>query len=270
MEIKIEKLGKVAITVAKDFWSIDNAYDRLVIIEDEGQAIYLSKKPVPKGIRISNTTYWLKLCNINSQSSSTDNNFTDYYKAQLDTLISYIPAINTVTNKSLDIPLPTLEAETILNKPLSYNDQISKLGVGIYKVVNHHDDKLGFIFIIKWEDAQQQTEGNTMAIALGTFGVDGNGRLIPIPRNGDHAMAMSICYCERNEEEEIDLSWKYLFDSEVMLDDLTERLAAGGIIPTKTQVKEIITNQFILPSIETSVHTGIKRVNADYWYISSR
>lgn len=61
MKSQIEKLGKVSITVAKDYWNINNSYDRLVVVEREStHTCYLSRKPVHPGVSIDNREYWVK------------------------------------------------------------------------------------------------------------------------------------------------------------------------------------------------------------------
>lgn len=61
MKVQIDNLGKVSVTVEKDYWDITKCYDRLVIVEREGDCAYLSRKPVPRNILISNREYWIKL-----------------------------------------------------------------------------------------------------------------------------------------------------------------------------------------------------------------
>ena len=62
MEIKIDKLGKVAITVEKDYWSPNRAYDRLVIVEERNTYItYISRKPVPPAVQLTSRDYWIPL-----------------------------------------------------------------------------------------------------------------------------------------------------------------------------------------------------------------
>ena len=36
MQLQIDKLGKVAVTVEEDYWSMQKDYDRLTIVEKEG------------------------------------------------------------------------------------------------------------------------------------------------------------------------------------------------------------------------------------------
>lgn len=61
METYKNKLGKVSVTVDKDYWSIDKEYDKLVIVERQGTGTtFISRKPVPKGTSILNREYWIK------------------------------------------------------------------------------------------------------------------------------------------------------------------------------------------------------------------
>ena len=61
MEIQKEKLGKVSITVEKDYWDIKKVYKKLTIVERQSTGTtYLSRKPVPAGTSISNRKYWIK------------------------------------------------------------------------------------------------------------------------------------------------------------------------------------------------------------------
>lgn len=61
METQKEKLGKVSITVEEDYWNINKVYKKLTIVERQSTGTtYLSRKPVPAGISISNRKYWIK------------------------------------------------------------------------------------------------------------------------------------------------------------------------------------------------------------------
>lgn len=61
MKVQTDNLGKVSITVEKDYWNINKCYDKLVAVEREGYGAYLSRKPVPEGIYIDNREYWIRL-----------------------------------------------------------------------------------------------------------------------------------------------------------------------------------------------------------------
>ena len=60
MESIIKKLGKTSITVEKDYHSSKKEYNKLTIVEEEGAfKTYLSRKPVPVGIELTNREYWI-------------------------------------------------------------------------------------------------------------------------------------------------------------------------------------------------------------------
>lgn len=61
MQSQIDRLGKVSVTVEKDFYNNTKCYDKLVIVKTLGGEIYLSRKPVPSLISLHNKNYWLKL-----------------------------------------------------------------------------------------------------------------------------------------------------------------------------------------------------------------
>lgn len=59
-EIKTN-LGKVSISVEKDYWDFEKSYDRLTVVERAGtNTVYLSRKPVPIGTSINDRDYWIK------------------------------------------------------------------------------------------------------------------------------------------------------------------------------------------------------------------
>lgn len=61
MEAVKINLGKVSITVSKNYWDIDKEYDRLTIVERQStHTCFLSRKPVPAGISIENREYWIQ------------------------------------------------------------------------------------------------------------------------------------------------------------------------------------------------------------------
>lgn len=60
MQIVIDRLGKVSVTVDKDYWDSGKCYDRLVVVEDDiTKCCYLSRKPVPLGVELNDREYWI-------------------------------------------------------------------------------------------------------------------------------------------------------------------------------------------------------------------
>ena len=59
MESNTKKLGKVSITVEKDYYNFGKEYNKLVIVENqETNTTYISRKPVPVGVDIKDREYW--------------------------------------------------------------------------------------------------------------------------------------------------------------------------------------------------------------------
>lgn len=61
MEVKVESLGKVCVTVDKDYWSSEKSYDKLVIVEVAGVGTFISRKPVPARTNINDRIYWIPI-----------------------------------------------------------------------------------------------------------------------------------------------------------------------------------------------------------------
>ena len=60
MESVIKKLGKTSVTVEKDYHNSKKEYNKLTIVEEEGAfKTYISRKPVPVGIALTNREYWI-------------------------------------------------------------------------------------------------------------------------------------------------------------------------------------------------------------------
>ena len=60
MESVIKKLGKTSVTVEKDYHSSKKEYNKLTVVEEQGAfKTYLSRKPVPIGIELTNREYWI-------------------------------------------------------------------------------------------------------------------------------------------------------------------------------------------------------------------
>lgn len=112
-------LGKVSITVDKDFHDNRKYYDRLVIVQEEYTNIsYLSRKPVPVGAALDDREYWIKLCGVvgNDFDEEIINNITNAIrnlsetKADLSLLDLY------ATLEQLDLKLDKSEAEQFATK----------------------------------------------------------------------------------------------------------------------------------------------------------
>ena len=72
MKTQTTNLGKVAITVEKDYWNINKEYDKLVVVEVEnGYRSYISRKAVPIGTSLNDRDYWIPFSKLPEQNFNT-------------------------------------------------------------------------------------------------------------------------------------------------------------------------------------------------------
>lgn len=68
MRLSVDNLGKVAVTVEENYWSVEKDYDKLTIVEQEGVfGTFISRKPVPAGIPLTNRTYWIRFSSLKEE-----------------------------------------------------------------------------------------------------------------------------------------------------------------------------------------------------------
>lgn len=128
MDLQKINLGKVAITVEKDYYDSNKDYDRLVVVEVKDlYKTYISRKPVPAGTDINNREYWIPF------SSLSETVLIDYNKHLADLteeLAEYIGKIedNTtnINNNNRDI---TNINNKIKNVVTSYNKKNTPNGL---------------------------------------------------------------------------------------------------------------------------------------------
>lgn len=87
MRLQIEQLGKVSVTVEEGYWDINKDYDKLTIVQKEGIfGTYISRKPVPAGIELTNRTYWIPFSSLKEDIVLDYNAFINRYKDILEQL----------------------------------------------------------------------------------------------------------------------------------------------------------------------------------------
>lgn len=68
MQIAIDNLGKVAITIEEDYWSDKKDYDKLTVVEKEGIfGTFVSRKPVPAGTPLTDRKYWIPFSSLKEE-----------------------------------------------------------------------------------------------------------------------------------------------------------------------------------------------------------
>ncbi len=85
MQLYIDKLGKVAITVEEGYWSIEKDYDKLTVVEKQGIfGTYISRKPVPAGTELTDRKYWIPFSSLKEEIVIDYNAFINRYKQILE------------------------------------------------------------------------------------------------------------------------------------------------------------------------------------------
>lgn len=68
MRLSVDKLGKVAVTVEENYWSVEKDYDKLTIVEQEGVfGTFISRKPVPAGTVLTDRKYWIPFSSLKEE-----------------------------------------------------------------------------------------------------------------------------------------------------------------------------------------------------------
>lgn len=68
MLLSIDNLGKVAVTVEENYWSLNKDYDKLTIVEQEGVfGTFISRKPVPAGTPLTDRKYWIRFSSLKEE-----------------------------------------------------------------------------------------------------------------------------------------------------------------------------------------------------------
>lgn len=86
MQLSIDNLGKVAVTVEETHWSNIKDYDKLTIVEAPGNEYktYISRKPVPAGTLLTNRKYWIPFSSLKEEIVLDYNTFVNLWTNNLE------------------------------------------------------------------------------------------------------------------------------------------------------------------------------------------
>lgn len=103
MQLQIDKLGKVAITVEEDYWSNIKDYDKLTIVEQEGTfGTFISRKPVPAGTVLTDRNYWIPFSSLKEEIVLDFNSFVNLWTNNLANTNKRIDNFQIRYNKDLE------------------------------------------------------------------------------------------------------------------------------------------------------------------------
>lgn len=95
MELQTDNLGKVSVTIEKDYWDINKDYDKLTIVQVQNKyKTYISRKPVPAGAVLTDREYWIPFSSLKEDIILDYNAFTDKYGKDLTAIKNHIKEID--------------------------------------------------------------------------------------------------------------------------------------------------------------------------------
>ena len=141
MQLQIDNLGKVSITIEQGYWNKDKDYDKLTIVEKEGIfGTFISRKPVPAGTVLTNREYWIPFSSLKENIILDYNSFKDTYdntiKEHTASLKNIIIRLNELEeNKELIEELINI-ANNAINESNSSLKEIKEIKTNIESIAN--------------------------------------------------------------------------------------------------------------------------------------
>ena len=134
MESIIKKLGKTSVTVEKDYHSSEKEYNKLTIVEEQGAfKTYLSRKPVPIGIELTNREYWIPF------SGVLESITFDYLKFKKDYASGKAIEDNAIKTRHIENGAITsskiLDGSIVNSKIADDTIEIEKLSVNVRNII---------------------------------------------------------------------------------------------------------------------------------------
>lgn len=104
MKLQKENLGKVAITIDKDYWDVNKDYDKLVVVQVKDKfATYISRKPVPMGTMVTDREYWIPFSSLKEDILLDYNSFLKRYGEELAFLHENVDRMDEIMKASENI-----------------------------------------------------------------------------------------------------------------------------------------------------------------------
>ena len=134
MESIIKKLGKTSVTVEKDYHNFKKEYNKLTIVEEKGTfKTYLSRKPVPVGIALTNREYWIPF------SGVLESITFDYLKFKKDYASGKAIEDNAIKTRHIEngaiVSNKILDSSIINSKIANDTIEIEKLSTNVRNII---------------------------------------------------------------------------------------------------------------------------------------
>lgn len=161
MQLQIEKLGKVSITVEEGYWDINKDYDKLTIVEKEGTfGTFISRKPVPAGTVLTDRKYWIPFSSLKEEIILNFNKWVSDYGALLGSQAETLNSIQEVIN-SIYSHLPN---------GVAFKGDIDSVRAGFESEIilegkTTNEEEAQFILYKNNEEIYRQEDGSSFSIS---------------------------------------------------------------------------------------------------------
>lgn len=141
MQLQIDNLGKVSVTIEQGYWNKDKDYDKLTIVEKEGIfGTFISRKPVPAGTVLTNREYWIPFSSLKENIILDYNSFKDTYdntiKEHTASLKDIIIRLNELEENKELIEELINTANNAINESNSSLKEIKEIKTNIESIAN--------------------------------------------------------------------------------------------------------------------------------------
>lgn len=127
MRLQTDNLGKVAITIEKDYYIPDKSYDKLTVVQVKDKfATYVSRKPVPIGVCINNREYWIPFSSLKEDIVLDYNAFKDKYGKELIIIKERLDALEIISSRYLQLEDKVKELTELAEINIEKTDDLIK------------------------------------------------------------------------------------------------------------------------------------------------
>lgn len=127
MRLQTDNLGKVAITIEKDYYIPDKSYDKLTVVQVKDKfATYVSRKPVPIGVCINNREYWIPFSSLKEDIVLDYNAFKNKYGKELIVIKERLDALEVISSRYLQLEDKVKELTELAEINIEKTDDLIK------------------------------------------------------------------------------------------------------------------------------------------------
>ena len=198
MRLQTDNLGKVAITIEKDYYIPDKSYDKLTVVQVKDKfATYVSRKPVPIGACINNREYWIPFSSLKEDVVLDYNAFKDKYGKELVLIKDRLNTLEEISFRYLQLEDKVKELTELAEVNIEKSDDLIERSQAIIEHAENNKAVLNSLPSQILNNTRveyiQQSDENKLNIVQSEYTKQNDGtyikqredtkRLIPLARN---------------------------------------------------------------------------------------